>query len=54
MRNSVGQSEEVHSPAIQEAPELWDGFSSRPSPDMRPSLLLILFGTPRKFASNYV
>ncbi|KAF9462806.1 hypothetical protein BDZ94DRAFT_1260375 [Collybia nuda] len=46
MRKSIGQVEETISPTIQEVPELWEQYYSRPSPDMRPSPLPIPFGTP--------
>jgi hypothetical protein len=48
MRKSVGQAEEAYSPTIQEFPELWEDYTMRPSPDLRPSPLPIPFGTPRK------
>lgn len=48
MRKSLGQVEEAYSPTIQEVPELWEDYYSRPSPDMRPSPLPIPFGSPRE------
>lgn len=52
MRKGVGQGEEMYSPTIQEVPELWEDYASRPSPDMRPSPLPIPFGTPRTCTSD--